>query len=201
MYKAFVFDIDGTILNNEMAVLHSLQTLLAENGISAEQEELRFALGIPGEKALARFSIADKDKALEEWIVKELSFLDEITIFPSIEETLQALPLCGIVSSKNQFEMEHGFYPFGLTHYFASMVCASDTELHKPNPEPLVKCMELLKTTPTETVYIGDSIYDMQCAHAAGVDFALAAWGVKDRTPFAEAEIILEQPLEILAYC
>lgn len=200
MYKAFIFDIDGTMLDNEGAVLHSLQALLAEKGIEVEQDDLRFALGIPGDKALAKFPIEDRERALDEWIEKELAFMEEITVFPMIEETLRELPLCGVVSSKNQFEMEHGFYPFGLAKYFDGIVCASDTELHKPNPDPLLKCMELLQVSPEETVYIGDSIYDMQCAHAAGADFALASWGARDHTPFKETEIILKKPTDLLEY-
>ena len=54
-YTHLVFDIDGTLLNTEMAVLHSLQWALKRQGIELSLDQLRFALGIPGTDALKRF--------------------------------------------------------------------------------------------------------------------------------------------------
>ena len=48
-----------------------------------------------------------------------------------------------------------------------------------------------------ETIYIGDTLYDEQCAHAAGVDFALAAWGAHSREGI-RADHHLESPGEVL---
>ncbi len=54
-YKHIVFDIDGTLIDTEYAVLHSLQdTLIAVTGINREINELTFALGIPGKNALKK---------------------------------------------------------------------------------------------------------------------------------------------------
>ncbi|WP_084783668.1 HAD hydrolase-like protein [Paenibacillus sp. FJAT-26967] len=33
--------------------------------------------------------------------------------------------------------MNNDFVPFGLTKYLSHIVCADDTQRHKPNPEPL----------------------------------------------------------------
>lgn len=49
MYKHIVFDIDGTLINNEKAILHSLQDVLRERmGEEFSFEQLKFALGITG---------------------------------------------------------------------------------------------------------------------------------------------------------
>ncbi|MBQ4088370.1 MAG: HAD hydrolase-like protein, partial [Clostridia bacterium] len=74
-------------------------------------------------------------------------------------------------------------------------VCADHTEKHKPEPEPLLKYMELTGAKPDEVLYIGDSKYDEMCAHAAGVDFALATWGATDLT--LPAEWKPAEPMEI----
>ena len=48
-YKHIVFDIDGTLIDTEYAVLHSLQETIKElSGRKIPCSELRFALGITG---------------------------------------------------------------------------------------------------------------------------------------------------------
>ncbi len=52
-YKHIVFDIDGTLIDTEYAVLHSLQeTIRAISGREMPCPELKFALGITGIDAL-----------------------------------------------------------------------------------------------------------------------------------------------------
>lgn len=46
-FKHIVFDVDGTLIDSETAVLKSLQKTLQEEGIKKSLEELKFALGIP----------------------------------------------------------------------------------------------------------------------------------------------------------
>ena len=60
------------------------------------------------------------------------------------------------------------------------VICADDTAEHKPEPGPLLKYMERTGAKPSEVLYVGDTVYDMQCARGAGVDFALARWGNPD---------------------
>ena len=61
-YKEIVFDVDGTLIDTEYAVLHSLQDTVCQfTGETPEIESLTFALGITGEDALLRLQIADVD--------------------------------------------------------------------------------------------------------------------------------------------
>ena len=60
---------------------------------------------------------------------------------------------------------------------FRTVITADDTKQHKPHPAPMNTYMWLEDTDASQVLYVGDSVYDMDCARAAGVDSALALWG------------------------
>ncbi|MFS0816316.1 HAD family hydrolase [Lysinibacillus sp. 1P01SD] len=203
MVKAIIFDVDGTILDTEQAILQSLQrTLLEETDQQYSLEDLRFALGIPGKDTLQRLNIDDIDEVHRKWSAAVLDFSHEVTVFEKLEEVIQQLAakplLLGIVTSKTAQEVTDEFDSFCLSHYFKHIVSASDTEKHKPHPEPLLKCLDELQVAPEDAIYIGDSIYDFQCAKQAGAKFALALWGAKSANGFEEADYVLYEPKDIL---
>ena len=94
-------------------------------------------------------------------------------------------------------EYEKGVVSRGLGDYFETVVCCDDTARHKPNPEPMLFYLSQSKASPKQVLYVGDSIYDMKCAEAAGVHGALALWGGKSREQI-QAEYYLKKPTELL---
>ncbi|MFT5875043.1 MAG: HAD superfamily hydrolase (TIGR01549 family) [Clostridium sp.] len=202
MYNYIIFDVDGTLLDTEIAVLSSLQKLVSEElNNNYSFEELRFALGIPGEVALNKLGITNILECSEKWNVYLKEYFHHVKIFDDIKESLIKLNemgvSIGIVTSKTKEEFLNDFVPFGLSNYFKLVVCADDTEKHKPNPEPLLKFIELSEIDKSETIYIGDTKYDLDCALGAGIDFALALWGAKSSLGI-DANYILENPKQIL---
>lgn len=200
-YSHIVFDIDGTILNTEYAVLHSLRDTMAEiAGRSFALEELIFSLGIPGVDTLRRLEVEDIDGAMALWIEKMHAYEDHIALFPGIATLLPDLRgrgvELGIVTSQTREEFGHNFEDFHIQEHFGIIVCADDTQRHKPEPDPLLRYMELAGAQAVDTLYVGDSVYDSRCAHAAGVDFALALWGTHD--PTIPAQHRLDRPEELL---
>lgn len=200
-YKHIVFDIDGTLIDTEYAILHSLQeTVLLLSGKEIPFSELTFALGITGMDALKSLGIKDISHAIELWDKNMRNYADTVTIFSGISELLESLLKLnyeiGIVTSKTKEEFEHDFCPFGIQHYFKTIICADDTKVHKPNAAPLLKYMELSGADSREILYVGDSEYDSECAENAGCDFALAGWG--SHGPTIKANYYLKRPDELL---
>ncbi|OAB45275.1 HAD family hydrolase [Paenibacillus glacialis] len=204
MYKTIIMDVDGTLIDTEKAVLGSLQKMLAiEYNKTMELEELEFVWGIPGSSSLPVLGIEDTEKGDILWNVYMKEFMDSIHVFAGIRELLSTLHKrniqIGIVTSKTKIELEDDFVPFGLMEYLSFVVCADDTLLHKPNPEPIQKFLEISGADPSSSIYIGDTMYDYQCARDAGVSFGLAVWGAKNNHGI-EAKHFFNDPNEVLAF-
>ena len=68
MYNAIIYDVDGTLIDTEKAVLGSLQKVLkTDYDKVVPLEDLYFVLGIPGSKSLSQLGISDIDRANERW--------------------------------------------------------------------------------------------------------------------------------------
>lgn len=201
-YTQIVFDIDGTLIDTEQAVLCSFQDTVKElTGRTVPAAELAFCLGITGEDALRRISVENVSAALDLWIEKLYQCRHMMSVFEGIPELLKELRAreikMGIVTSKTRVSFRNDFESFEIKKYFTTVVCADDTSEHKPMPGPLLKYMEVTKEPAGRLLYVGDSVYDRECAKGAGVDFAIAGWGSKGRVK--EAEYCLGSPLDLLA--
>ena len=111
-YKHIVFDIDGTLIDTEYAVLHSLQeTIKGLSGREMPCSELRFALGITGTDALKKLEIKDTSYAIELWDKNMRNYTNTIKVFDGIVELLKNLLSLdyemGIVTSKTREEFTH----------------------------------------------------------------------------------------------
>ena len=183
MFKYVIFDVDGTILDTEKAILKSLQKVLKEESKDYQLEDLRFALGIPGKDTLRRLNIIDVERVHPKWSKTVLEFSHEVSVFQDLENVLKILsesPVrTGIVTSKTEQELVDEFEPFGLNSFFEYTISASDTEKHKPHPDPLLACLDGLNANQNETIYIGDSIYDMQAQIARALNLPLLYGGLK----------------------
>ncbi|MGN0365744.1 MAG: HAD family hydrolase [Suilimivivens sp.] len=202
-YKQIVFDVDGTLMNNEFAVLCSFQDTIREvTGKTMEMEELKFCLGIPGESAISQLGIEDTSGTLELWVRKLAKYEDTVRVFEGIPELLERLKKAGykmgIVTSRTRELQDEDFKNRSIRTYFETVVCADECITPKPTAGPLLKYMELTGTECRELLYIGDSIYDLECAENAGVDFALAGWGSSNH--HIQAERIVKMPEELFCY-
>lgn len=185
MFQCVIFDVDGTLIDTEVALKKSLQkVLLEENGNEYSFADLDFILGIPGHVVLESLGIHDIERVNRVWNSYLKDFSDQIKTFDGIELVLQKLRakniVKGIVTSKTRKELEDDFIPFGLMKYLDFYVCADDTEKHKPSPDPILKFLEISGISSEKAIYIGDTNYDSLAATGANVRFALALWGAKN---------------------
>ena len=201
-YNHIIFDIDGTMLDSAYADLTTLQKVLLE--LKHENypiENLRFALGIPGEVALRQFKVEDVSVANRLWNKYMTELAHTMKLFDGIKELLMELQSrgvrLGIITSKNRKELQNDFVPFGIHAFFDTIITVEDSSAPKPSPEPMLAYLNKEGVKSCEVLYIGDTLYDRDCAVNAGVDFGLAMWGCHSVEQI-DATYYFETPSEVL---
>lgn len=203
--KTFIFDIDGTLLDTEAMYMKALDQVLRRHGIVHPYEELTQTFGITSLDALKRLEVPANmiDTILDEWTAAIPAFQSQTRVYDGIEAMLKQLReqpeiQLAIMTSKRKFEFQRDVTPLGLDKYFSEFVFFEDAAHGKPAPDPILVAMKRLNADPTQTVYIGDTQYDLQAAHAAGVKFGLVAWGAKNQQGVSAADYVFAFPDEIV---
>ena len=101
--------------------------------------------------------IPDIEDALKRWDRNMKLLQHTIQPFQGIKECLQSLLskgyLLGIVTSKTYQEYHSDFEPLGLADFFSTIVCADDTDEHKPKAAPLVAYLAKAHINPENALY------------------------------------------------
>ena len=111
-----------------------------------------------------------------------------------VEETLVALEkefTMGIVTSsrREHFDMIHS--RTGFTRFFKLILTNEDYGKSKPDPEPYLKALELLKTDPKDGLVIEDSERGLMAAKRAGMTCWVIPNPLSAHGDFSSADKIL----------
>jgi pyrophosphatase PpaX len=98
----------------------------------------------------------------------------------------------GVVTSKSLPVVEMAFARLAFAPLLDVVVTSDQTEHHKPRPEPILEALRRLGCDASGACYVGDSPFDLQAAHAAGVDGIGVSWGA-----FTADELWAEQPVAV----
>ena len=190
--RAILFDLDGTLIDTIDLILHSYRyTVAAHHFEPVPDTEWLKNIGIPLRMQFRHFTEdADEIQAMiKTYVAHNLEHHDDLVgHYPGVLEGVRALyssdRKLGVVTSKMHGSLERGLSIGGFDGMFEVVIGADDVENPKPHPEPVLKALEALDVTADETVFVGDSPFDMACGRAAGVETAAAMWG-----PFSQADL------------
>lgn len=199
-FKHYIFDLDGTLIDTEDAILKTWQYTLKEYGYEYSLNEVRVVLGVTTGIGLQRLNAHVDENYTDKWQTNYEKYSTEADFFDGAKEMLKLLKdrgcSLGIVSSRSKTEYKRFFESFNLESFFTTIVLEEDTREHKPNPEPLFKYIELTGADKDTCIYIGDMPTDIQCANDAGVISGLVTWNGSD-VFCDEAKMIFRDPKEI----
>lgn len=204
-----IFDFDGTVIDTNQVVINSWQHTYAELlGRTEPVENIVKTFGEPLSVSMAKaFPGFDADEAVEiyrQYQVKH--FEDMIELFPGMDNVMAELKLrgckIGVVTSRLKRTTVQGLQKFGLDKIIDDLVTCEDTDKHKPDPEPALVSLNNLNSTSNEAIMVGDSMFDIKCAHNAGMAAVLVDWAIavshEDREGPDGPEYVIKKASDLL---
>lgn len=184
-YKTILFDLDGTLLDtNELIISSFLYTLEQYYPGKYDREHILPHMGKILSDQMALFGPDNVEALVDTYRKYNIEMHDEmVREFPHVVEVVKELAERGVqmavVTSKQITTTLMGLEKYGLTPYMQALVCHGDTVEHKPHPAPVLLAMEKLNADPDTTLMVGDSTFDLDAAHAAGIAAAGVRWSLK----------------------
>lgn len=191
---AVLVDLDGTLLESRLSIRDTLNTVLAENRLPPfSRAELDALIGKPLRDILA-MRTADP-AAVERMTHRYRAAYNEtgwvtVEVFPIVDllRDLRAQGVgLGCVTSKGQHETETLLFDLGLGDLFDAIVGDDDARPLKPHPAPVLEACRLLGADPGDAVMVGDTVFDVGAAVAAGAWSVGVLWGIHDASRLREA--------------
>ena len=210
MYKTYIFDLDGTLLNTLGDLAASTNYALRQYGMPEHTiDDVRRFVGngvgklieraIPG--GLANPQYEDVLAIFRKHYM--LHSLDTTAPYPGIESLLHSLRShgCNVAVVSNKF---YNATVELCRHFFADTVEVAIGEREnirrKPAPDTVFEAMRQLGVSGEDTVYVGDSDVDVATARNSGIPCISVLWGFRDRDFLIEhgATTFVNTPEDIL---
>ncbi len=202
MYKAIIYDIDGTLLNTlDMNMYPLLQIIEEELGEKWTFDDVLKFASYPGMKVMEELQVKEPEIVYARWVKYVLEYPGGAQPFEGVNELLETMAphfKQAVVSSKTRQQYSIECQQTGIGRYMEVSIMMDDTVHHKPHPEPLLACIEKLGVNKEEVLYIGDTYSDFLATQNAGIDFALAKWGCLKDEGMEESKYKFNTPLELV---
>lgn len=193
-HSAYLFDLDGTLVDTAPDLQRALNHALASEGLAPVDLELTRHWVGHGVGAMLRAAIADQSAGTpgtdaaatraDGAATARLERLEEICVgyyaehiadhsqpYPGVAETLQALaaraPLA-VVTNKLAGLSERLLEALALARFFQVVVGRDTAAAPKPNAAPAIFACERMGRAVDRALFVGDSETDVGCARAAG---------------------------------
>lgn len=187
--RLVVFDWDGTLVDSLATIVDAFSQAFSAAGVPAPRAAaVRRVVGLTLAEAVETLAPGQPAETLERL---EAGYRQAYTallaregaperLFDGVEEVLTLLVregwVLGIATGKSQRGLAAALTRHGLNGRFATLQTA-DQGPGKPHPAMLERAMAEVGVAPEATVMVGDTVFDVAMARAAGARAVGVTWG------------------------
>jgi len=190
-----LFDLDGTLIDSIELILNSARYAFEKLERQAPPDsEWLGGVGIPLFTMFGRYARDKEDVGalIAAYREYQLANHDRLTrCYDNVVDTVKSLKArgheIGIVTSKSEALALRGLAHVGLARYMDTIVGCDGSTRHKPDPEPVQIALTRLGCSPSDALFVGDSVHDIIAGNAAGVRTVAATWGAFTRSDLERA--------------
>jgi HAD superfamily hydrolase (TIGR01509 family) len=210
MYRAVIFDVDGTLVDSNDAHAEAWVKALAEHGRRVEFSRVRPLIGMGGDKLLPKIAGVDVESSEGKAIDASRREIFERDFLPRIQPTRGAQQLLEwlrdermalvVASSAQASELEGLLRIAGADKLMDSATSSDDAERSKPDPDIVQAALDGTGCPKSEVMMIGDTPYDIEAARRAGIDIIALRCGGWHDDELAGATAIYSDPADLLEH-
>lgn len=173
---AFIWDLDGTLLDSYEAILSGIEETFGQFVIPYDKEQVReFILKYSVQDLLVQ--VAEERKLDVEVLnqVRAQSLAEknaQVVLMPGAREVLEWADEAGIQQFVYTHKGDNAFTilrDLGLESYFTEIITSQGGFARKPNPEAATYLLNKYQLNPEKTYYIGDRTLDVEFAQNSGI--------------------------------
>jgi phosphoglycolate phosphatase len=213
--RLLVFDLDGTLIDSRLDLIHSVNATLRHIGRPELDGELVASYVGDGAPALVQRALGDADKNDEALLARALEYflgyyrqhkLDHTTVYDGIPEVLAGLAhpsngarrLMAVLSNKPVNPSRDILRALGLGDFFLRVYGGNSFSTKKPDPLGVSTILQETNVAANEALMIGDSSVDVLTGRNAGMWTCGVTYGFAPQTlQEAPPDVLVETPREL----
>jgi HAD superfamily hydrolase (TIGR01509 family) len=210
MYRAAIFDVDGTLVDSNDAHAQAWVEALSERGRRVEFARVRPLIGMGSDKLLPEVSGLSADSPEGVAISKRRGEIFLQRFVPRLQPTRGARELVQrihddglklyVATSAKDEELKPLLTIAGADTYIEATTSSDDADRSKPDPDIVAAALQRTGGPKHEAIMIGDTPYDVEAARRAGINIiAVRSGGWQDRD-LRGALAVYDDPADLLIH-
>ena len=206
--SAVLFDLDGTLINSGLSFLKIVNELKVEESQDPVNFEIVREFSSRGASLILKNAYPEaNDEKIDALKLKFLkryaqTMTSDIYVYEGVEELLNFLTEknipWGIVTNKSAKYALPIIEKLNWHNQTSAIICPENVHQTKPDPEGILRALNLLDASIETSFYVGDHERDIQTAKNANVKSIACTYGYYQSNPLSwGADYNIDSPIEI----